>query len=375
MNQQEAAFLEGCRAGYAEGFEDGFRIGKSRGIAASAKKRFGLHAQPTGEATRFKNRRVLYVRSGLWAYRPIDDGIAAELALLTGESLCVEPASDVVGAARRFKPDLILSLNSVECLKADTVAALGAEGFRRAVWFTDDPYYSDVTRHLAVHYDYVFTLEAACVEFYRQLGSRRVYHLPLAVNPTLFSPVWADRSHQPEVCFIGSAFWNRVSFIDSLADYLAGKKTVIAGYWWERLSRYPTLASSIRNGYWISPEEAAQYYSGSKIVINFHRAVDDEMNSNSRLLPARSINPRTFEIAACGAFQLTDAREGLSAMYTIGREIDVYRSPGELAAKIEYYLQHEQERQSIAMRGLERTLRDHTYRNRLLTLLSVVFEG
>ncbi|UJF32077.1 glycosyltransferase [Paenibacillus hexagrammi] len=39
--------------------------------------------------------------------------------------------------------------------------------------------------------------------------------------------------------------------------------------------------------------------------------------------------------------------------------------------KIDYYLNHEEERQRIALRGLSRTLRDHTYRNRLHELLSI----
>lgn len=375
MEHRVATYEEGWRAGYAKGYSDGIRFGKCQGVARCAADRFGLGVPAEGEAGRFRRRRVLFVKSGLWAYRPMDDGIAAELALLTEATMAVEPTADVVGAARQFAPDLVLVLNSVECLKAETVAALGAAGFRRAVWFTDDPYYSDVSASLAIHYDDVFTLESSCVPFYRSLGCERVHHLPFAANTALFAPLRADLSYRRDVCFIGSAFWNRVAFFDQTADYLAGKRTLIAGYWWNRLSHYQKLASSVRSGYWVSPEETALYYNGAKIAINFHRAIDDETNRNSSMLPARSVNPRTFEIAACGTLQLTDAREELAAMYEPGRELDVYASPAELTAKIEYYLQHEEERREIAQRGLERTLRDHTYRNRLLALLSAVFEG
>jgi hypothetical protein len=124
----------------------------------------------------------------------------------------------------------------------------------------------------------------------------------------------------------------------------------------------------------MGPTETARHYFGSKIVINIHRSAnDDSWNSNRRRIPALSVNPRTFEIAACGAFQLTDVRNDLSTMYRPGEEIVVYHSPHDFIEKMNHYLTHERERRDIALRGLRRTLLEHTYTQRLRTLFKIIY--
>jgi len=96
-------------------------------------------------------------------------------------------------------------------------------------------------------------------------------------------------------------------------------------------------------------------------------------NRNSRNLPAESINPRTFEISACGALQLTDVRGDLPDHYTPGLQLDTYASAAELREKLEHYLHREEERRQMALRGLQRTLQEHTYSRRLKLLLDIIF--
>ncbi|MXO80963.1 glycosyltransferase, partial [Paenibacillus sp. OT2-17] len=59
--------------------------------------------------------------------------------------------------------------------------------------------------------------------------------------------------------------------------------------------------------------------------------------------------------------------------YKPGEEIETYSSQQELLEKVEFYLTHEKERHEIALRALERTLREHTYGHRIDQLLSVIF--
>ncbi len=122
-------------------------------------------------------------------------------------------------------------------------------------------------------------------------------------------------------------------------------------------------------------EEVVQYYNGAKIVLNIHRTTEnDSDNKNSLGAAGSSINPRTYEISACGAFQLTDLRDDLPQYYTPGVEIEAYSSPHEAMQKMIYYLSHEQERVQIAMNGLNRTLREHTYLDRIHRLLNLTFQ-
>jgi spore maturation protein CgeB len=352
------------------GWEDGYRAGRQEG------RRLGT-CEAISRQLRFEapvlELRVLYVRTGLWSYDPLDQGIIDALRQLVREVHVAVPTDDTVALAASVRPDLVLSLNSVECLSVAKVDAIRGMGIRTAVWFTDDPYFIDATKHIAPHYDYVFTLEEACVPVYRELGCANVAHVPFGANTAYYLPKRTEARFEADICFIGSAFVNRAAFFDRIASYLQRKKVFIAGYWWERMANFPLLAGQIRNGQWVSPEETASFYNRAKIVINLHRAIDDETNQNVGGIPALSVNPRSFEIGACGAFQLTDVRHSLGAAFAPGEEIATYASPEELIEKADYYLNHEEERQTIALRGYARTMREHTYPRRVRQLLVTVF--
>ncbi|MBW7457845.1 glycosyltransferase, partial [Paenibacillus sepulcri] len=132
------------------------------------------------------------------------------------------------------------------------------------------------------------------------------------------------------------------------------------------------LKHVIRMG-WLPVEESIRYYNGAKIVINLHRTtVSGSDNKNSLNLPGRSINPRTYEISACGTLQLTDLREDLPRYYNPGSEIETFANPEELHAKLAYYLTHEDQRREVALRGLRRTLVEHTFVSRIQQLAATL---
>ena len=118
---------------------------------------------------------------------------------------------------------------------------------------------------------------------------------------------------------------------NQLAPYLATKRIIISGIWWERLKQYRLLAPQIQLNTWMPPDQTATFYNGAKIVINMHRAYDDQSyNYNSRRISGASPNPRTFEISGCGAFQLTDIRDDLVNFYTPDYDIVTYASLEEM---------------------------------------------
>ena len=80
----------------------------------------------------------------------------------------------------------------------------------------------------------------------------------------------------------------------------------------------------------MSPEKTAEFYNGTKIMLNMHRSTEDQsFNQNSSSIPASSPNPRMFEICSTGVFQLTDVRGDLPSFYEPGIEIATYDSPAE----------------------------------------------
>lgn len=361
---RRSAYLAGRRDGWRDGWTAGWREGAASAAAA---------AFPQAEPDRLP-LRVLYVPQG---FEAIDDGMIGALQLHAAELHVADPAR-MADMAALIRPDLVLVLNGLHVFPDDhleQVSRIREMGIRTVIWFADDPYVTEQTVVIAPHYDAVVTHERSTVELYRSLGCAEVHHLAFAADIERFRPLTPPPAYRCDVCFIGQAFWNRVETFDAIAGELAGLRVFIAGGLWERLNHYELLMPAIRPG-WLPIDESVLYYNGAKIVINLHRTTEpgsDNMNTSG--LPGLSINPRTFEIAACGAFQLTDRREDLETYYRPGLELETFENPGELAAKIRHYLDRDEERLKIAARGLARTLREHTYTARVGSLLRLLGYG
>jgi spore maturation protein CgeB len=354
---------------YRRGRKDGFPLGWNDGHW------FGRCESVVRMATPIPVKRpihVLYVTSGKgYPYSPLDNGIFETLKTIAERVTLATPDDDVVKIAAKERPDMMLVLDGMN-MPVEKAQGVGNLGVRTAVWFTDDPYYTDITAGIAVHYHRVFTLERNCLAFYTERGCSHVSYLPLGVFPVYYRPRNAPYPIRGDICFIGSAYWNRVSLFDRLIPLLAHRRLHISGVWWERLLEFQRWRGLIDLGKWMDPAQTSLRYNANKIVINAHRAHNDgTFNQNAAKITAVSPNPRTFEIAASAAFQLTDLREDIVQFYVPGQEIVTYDSPEDLAYKADYYLEHEEERQAIALRGLYRTLRDHTYISRLNQLMDL----
>lgn len=318
-----------------------------------------------------RNMKVLYIPQGFDA---IDEGVIGALQQSVRECVVGSPAN-MLQEASQHRPDLVLVMNGLHVFPPDhleQVNGIKGLGIRTAVWFVDDPYFTEDTTSICQHYDVVFTHEEAAVPFYTAHGAGRVIYMPLAVNPGMFQPRRTAPQHQYDICFIGTGFWNRIALFDELAPFLADKKVFIAGSQWNRLKRYDILGRFIHDG-WIDPGATVDYYNGAKIVINVHRTCENgEDNRNTHHLQGHSINPRTYEISACGTMQITDARHDLPRYYRPGYDIETFTTAAELQHKIKYYLHHEEERRALAWRGLLTTLNQHTFTRRIAQLLEHV---
>jgi spore maturation protein CgeB len=353
------AYARAAADGYKLGWQDGHWYGRCEGVRQHSIVQIPMRAL-----------HVLYVATGESnPYQALDEAIIDSLSRLVSKLSIVLAGAEAVEAAQRIKPDIVLVLDGRR-LGTESAARLRASGIRTAVWFTDDPYYSDITVPLAQNYDHVFTLERNMVDVYRLNGCPSVHYLPFAAFVERFLPGNPGRRDRFDIGFVGSAYMNRVALFDEIADYLAKRSFRIAGRWWERLSNYEKLAHRIQMDQWMNQQDTAAFYNQARIIINMHRDHNDNMiNMNSLGIPAASPNPRTFEINACAVLQMSDIRDDMASFFLPGEEIVLYESPEDLLNKFEYYLTHEEERQAIALRGMRRVMRDHTYDRRLDQML------
>ena len=103
-------------------------------------------------------------------------------------------------------------------------------------------------------------------------------------------------------------------------------------------------------------------FHNSKIVVNRHSSAAENYANNMRL----------FEATGSGAMLITDEKDNLDELFEVGIEVVSYRDADDLIDKVRYYLTHDDERAAIAAAGQARTLREHTYANRMKELHGIL---
>ena len=106
----------------------------------------------------------------------------------------------------------------------------------------------------------------------------------------------------------------------------------------------------------------------SRITLNLH-AVNDVRGT---VVTNVANNLRLYEATGVGTCLLTDAKDNLHELLDPTGEVVAYRDDDDCVEKIRYFLDHEDERRTIAAAGQRRTLRDHTYTVRMAELLDVL---
>lgn len=88
------------------------------------------------------------------------------------------------------------------------------------------------------------------------------------------------------------------------------------------------------------------------------------LNTHIDISPLSASNMRLFEATGVGACLLTDWKANLPSLFEPDIEVVTYRSIQECIERVRYLLDHEDERQRIALAGQKRTLQDHTFARR-----------
>lgn len=269
-----------------------------------------------------------------------------------------------------YKPDVAITLIGFK-LPILMVQWLKEQQVKTAVWFTEDPYFMDRTNLLFRYFDFVFTIDDAALDYYQQNGHLHSHQLPLAAEPKVFKPKHIEAKYMSDICIVGYPYPDRVKYIQILLQNTKYQIQAV-GKWRKQLYRSiknPKLR--IHEG-WVEPAIAANYYNGTKIVLNTHRPFNLQQNENRMGIVGKSINNRTFDAASCGAFQLIEFKEDLPTHFIEEEEIVSFKNYQELIEKIDYYMQNEEERIRIANNARARVLKEHTFEHRVTIMLEII---
>ncbi len=280
--------------------------------------------------------------------------------------LIAEATTKAVIASRHHRAQLVFALAQAP-ISLDGVRALREAGAVTAFWFVENYRAFPYWRSVSAEYDFFFTIQKG--EFFTELEqakARNFAYIPVGCDPMVHKPIAMDEELRlefgAEVSLAGAPYPNRIRLlkeIDVGVVHVWGE-----GWPTEGLPRIHVKKRGSR----FNAEEMVRIYSGTNISLNLHSCLEGAMFDSS----PDFLNPRLFECAAVGGFQLVDYRNDLHRVYTPQEEIVTFRSPDELVDNIRYYLSHEDERRRIASRARERAVRDHTYECRISEIVNYI---
>lgn len=204
-------------------------------------------------------------------------------------------------------------------------------------------------------FDLIFTSFPHFVDRFRALGVASEY-LRIGFDPRVLTRL--DRSATSEgAVFVGSLGRAQHARGNDVLEQAAHSAPI--AFWGRGVEEWDDT-SSVRTGYrgeaW--GIDMLSVLHGAPIALNRHIDVAEGFSNNMRL----------YEATGVGTLLLTDEGRNLSEIFIPEHEVATYRSAEDLADKVTYYLTHEDERAAIAAGGQARTLREHTYADRMREL-------
>jgi len=241
---------------------------------------------------------------------------------------------EVIELVRKERPRYVLWVSWRHDILPETLDAMRKEGSIVIGWFFDDEWrFNEYSRWWIPHLDYCVTNAAEAVPKYRALGARVIHTIPntgVAVDCD-----WSKVEAKYDVSFVGSRFYaDREQWINEL-----NKRKIPVHFFGEDWGGY------------VSFKEMIKIFQYSRINLNF---------SKDLRYFRPQIKGRIFQVCLAGGFLLTEYVPGIEEYFEVDKEIVCFRDADEMAEKIDYYIQHDEERQAIAQSGWKRAISEYT---------------
>lgn len=168
-------------------------------------------------------------------------------------------------------------------------------------------------------------------------------HIPQYTNPERFKNANSEVDKQHDVLFVGSDHSRKGRKSVDYALKANANLSVYGKFWDESLDR------DVLKGSYIDNDELYKYYGNAKIVLNDHRA---------EMAYFGFVSNRIYDVSASGGFIFTDYVKDIEDEY--GDSIVMYKNFDEFNEKLQYYLEHDDERKALAKKAQKITLEKFT---------------
>jgi spore maturation protein CgeB len=265
--------------------------------------------------------------------------------------------TDLITLAGETKPDVAFFVLFTDEIDTRTVEEIGRLGGCPTInWFADDHWrFESFTRHMAPAFDLAVTTDPDSLPKYRLLANTRVHLSQWACNRYSYGRVTTELKH--DVTFVGQPHGDRRQTVAMLGD--AGLPVACWGFGWpagplDHPEMVDVFASSRINLNLSNASEVPGVKARLRRLLHFHPP------------PPRppQIKGRNFEVPGCGGFLLTERVPHLERYFELDREVGVFDTADDLADRVRYWRENEDERHEVAEAGYRRVMSEHTYDHR-----------
>ncbi|MBD3320645.1 MAG: glycosyltransferase [Chitinivibrionales bacterium] len=301
-------------------------------------------------------------------------------------------------------------------------------GIPVVVWFVDDPRPILLSKKQFVSSGMIaFCWEKAGLPFLQSCGFDSVHFLPLAGDPSLFSPN-NPGAPSTDLAFVGSTMsggflddikskfmWNDslIPLVETLSNKLLVRPDLSVSHIIQELTYKKVIAlpfADERNITWLcsyiihtasmkkrkniigalqnrgietfGDPQGWRTLFGTSVpthpdmdyateLCSVYRKIAVNINITSCQMPA-AVNQRVFDIPLSGSFVLSDKQQQLAELFDIGSEAIWYATIEDLKEKSDFYRNNPDTRAAISAAARKRILAEHTYENRVAQIERVV---
>lgn len=263
---------------------------------------------------------------------------------ITPADVLLHAGQDVLGRALANDIDFVLIISGMY-LHPDYAALMRKAGLKVGVMLTESPYDDDRQGPFIQPASVAWTNERGSVNYLRQWNPN-VHYLPHAYDPERHHvapwEVGMDSLPRHDVLFIGTGFQERIEVLEGVN--WEGIDLGLYGTW-ELLRRNSPLRAHLHERV-VENHVAAAMYRRAAINLNIYRTSQGFGRRAARVTDAESLNPRALELAACGAFTLSDRRAEVADVF--GPLVPTYRDAAELEGLVRAYLPDPEARAALS---------------------------
>lgn len=273
-----------------------------------------------------------------------------------------EAGSKLVNLISKFEPTILFHTSFDDNWDIDPNTLLWSQkkGIKNVLWNCDASWrFHDFILPRKDRYTYFITTHSSTIPWFKQHDMKVIksqWGGSSLYTKYTHALTGGIKQYKYDVSFIGQRHGVRTQMVDMLNR--AGIKVHLFGNYWRG---HPD-----DHGF-ISFDEMIGVFNTSKINLNF--ANPFVVNTMPQ------IKGRHFEIPQTGGFQLTTPADDIEAYFIPDKEIIIVDNMLDMMNKIVYYLEHDDEREDVALAGYNRVLMEHTWKNRFIEILKEIENG